>query len=65
MNGIGHTPTRLKRAGVGTNGILECKFLVGKKEPYPEDIAARMVATAALIATQCWQSAPVSFLATW
>jgi hypothetical protein len=27
MNAIGHTPARFKRAGVGTNGILECKYL--------------------------------------
>jgi hypothetical protein len=26
-NAIGHTPARFKRAGVGTNGILECKLL--------------------------------------
>jgi hypothetical protein len=26
-NAIGHTPARFKRAGVGTNGILECKFM--------------------------------------
>ena len=26
-NAIGHTPARFKRTGVGTNGILECKFL--------------------------------------
>jgi hypothetical protein len=27
------TPARFKRAGVGTNGILECKFRSKKKEP--------------------------------
>jgi hypothetical protein len=26
-NAMGHTPDHFKRAGVGTNGIRECKFL--------------------------------------
>jgi hypothetical protein len=27
MNAIGNTHARFKQAGVGTNGILKCKFL--------------------------------------
>jgi hypothetical protein len=33
-NVIGHTPARFKRAGVGSNGILESVNLCRKRAPY-------------------------------
>jgi hypothetical protein len=45
-NVIGHTPARFKRAGVGTNGILECKFLSknahrAESAKYREDVSEK------------------------